>query len=219
MNYIVAIIDEFWDIMVWTDKESKENWKQIEAYITKLVQKARAVGIHCILATQNPIWEVITSNIKANTWWRLWLRTSDTVKSRTIIDSDELAGIKSKWEAFMKTGNWLEHIKIFYIDEEKDLPRFITLYEALFWKNKWIANIFNNRVNDKYDELFKKIEGEQTLKMKWYSEINWFTQNEIKEISKKLQEKKVLQKLPNNSLKLIDGKLLNEELKEYLKND
>ncbi len=220
MNYIVAIVDEFWDIMVWTDKESKDNWKQIEALITKLVQKARAVWIHCVLATQNPIWEVITSNIKANVWARLWLRTSDTIKSRTIIDSDDLSTIKSKWEAFIKTENWLEHIKTFFIDEEKELPEFIKFYKrSLKEVEVEESNFSKNFDKDKYDILFEKIKEEKTFKIKWYSEITGFTQQEIRDISKKLQEQNIIEKLPNNSLKLTDENLLNEDLKKSLQKD
>ena len=67
MPYIVVIIDELADLMMARGKE-------LESYIVRLAQKARAVGIHLILATQRPSVEVITGLIKANISSRIGLR-------------------------------------------------------------------------------------------------------------------------------------------------
>ncbi|MDD4358689.1 MAG: DNA translocase FtsK 4TM domain-containing protein [Candidatus Pacebacteria bacterium] len=80
MPYIVVIIDELADLMMARGKE-------IESYIVRLAQKARAVGIHLILATQRPSVEVITGLIKANISSRIGLKVASQIDSRTMLDS------------------------------------------------------------------------------------------------------------------------------------
>ncbi len=79
MPYIVVIVDEFADLIMTAGKE-------VETPIARLAQKARAVGIHLILATQRPSTNVITGLIKANFPGRIAFRTTQMVDSRTIID-------------------------------------------------------------------------------------------------------------------------------------
>jgi len=80
MPYIVFIIDELADLMASKGKE-------IEGGIVKIAQKARAVGIHLILATQRPSVEVITGLIKANVTARVAFQVVSMVDSRTILDA------------------------------------------------------------------------------------------------------------------------------------
>jgi S-DNA-T family DNA segregation ATPase FtsK/SpoIIIE len=77
--YIVIVIDEFADLIV-------ENWKEIEQDVARIAQKARAVGIHLILATQRPSTDVITGTIKNNFPSRIALAVPSKHDSRTIID-------------------------------------------------------------------------------------------------------------------------------------
>ncbi len=85
LPYIVVLIEELADLMIREPKESQE----VEVLITRLAQKARAVGIHLIVATQRTSSDVITDLIKANFPSRIAFRVYSQIDSRTIIDSGD----------------------------------------------------------------------------------------------------------------------------------
>ncbi len=114
LPYIVVIIDEFADLMMVVSKE-------IEDLIARLAQKARAVGIHLILATQRPSVDVITGIIKANFPTRIAFQVASKIDSRTILDTIGAEKLLGKGDMLLSLGNkpGLMRIQGAYISEEE----------------------------------------------------------------------------------------------------
>ncbi len=81
MPYIIIIVDELADLMMTSGKE-------VESHIVRLAQKARAVGIHLILATQRPQATVVTGLIKANMPCKIAFRVASKMDSRIVLDQN-----------------------------------------------------------------------------------------------------------------------------------
>ena len=113
MPYIVVIVDEMSDLMLVAGKE-------IENYIQKLSQMARAAGIHIIMATQRPSVDVITGTIKANFPTRISFQVSSKIDSRTILGEQGAEQLLGKGDMlFMSSANRIVRIHGPYISEQE----------------------------------------------------------------------------------------------------
>ncbi|WP_437723266.1 DNA translocase FtsK 4TM domain-containing protein [Sorangium sp. So ce861] len=93
--FIVIVVDEFADLMM-------QQGKDVEASVARLAQKARAAGMHVILATQRPSVDVITGMIKANFPTRIAFRVAQKVDSRTILDEQGAEHLLGRGDMLIK---------------------------------------------------------------------------------------------------------------------
>ena len=113
MPFIVVVVDEMSDLMLVSGKE-------IENYIQKLSQMARAAGIHIIMATQRPSVDVITGTIKANFPTRISFQVSSKIDSRTILGEQGAEQLLGKGDMlFMSSANRIIRIHGPYISERE----------------------------------------------------------------------------------------------------
>ena len=111
MPYIVVIVDEMSDLMLVAGKE-------IENYIQKLSQMARAAGIHIIMATQRPSVDVITGTIKANFPTRISFQVTSKIDSRTILGEQGAEQLLGKGDMlYMSSANRITRIHAPFVSE------------------------------------------------------------------------------------------------------
>lgn len=136
LPFIVVVVDELADMMMTVGKK-------VEELIARLAQKARAAGIHLILATQRPSVDVITGLIKANIPSRIAFQVSSKVDSRTILDQ-------------MGAENLLGHGDMLYLPPGKSIPQ--RLHGAFIDDNevhRVVENIKSRGEPDYLDEIVR----------------------------------------------------------------
>ena len=114
LPFIVIVVDEFADLMM-------QQGKDVESSVARLAQKARAAGMHVILATQRPSVDVITGMIKANFPTRVAFRVSQKVDSRTILDEQGAEHLLGRGDMLVKMNgtNDVRRVQCPFISEEE----------------------------------------------------------------------------------------------------
>ena len=113
MPYIVVVVDEMSDLMLVAGKE-------IENYIQKLSQMARAAGIHIIMATQRPSVDVITGTIKANFPTRISFQVTSKIDSRTILGEQGAEQLLGKGDMlYMSSANRIVRIHSPFVSDDE----------------------------------------------------------------------------------------------------
>ncbi|MDH6307341.1 S-DNA-T family DNA segregation ATPase FtsK/SpoIIIE [Dysgonomonas sp. PFB1-18] len=109
LPYLVIIIDEFGDLIMTAGKE-------IEMPIARIAQKARAVGMHMVIATQRPTTNIITGTIKANFPARMAFRVTSQIDSRTILDMSGANQLIGRGDMLFSQGSDLVRIQCAFVD-------------------------------------------------------------------------------------------------------
>lgn len=113
MPYIVIVVDEFADLVL------SKSGKAIENSISRLAAKARASGIHIVLATQRPSTDVITGVIKANFPTRVSFRVTTNMDSRVVLDTMGAEKLLGRGDMLFKQGIEMLRMHSAYVDEDE----------------------------------------------------------------------------------------------------
>ena len=158
MPYIVVIVDEMSDLMLVAGKE-------IENYIQKLSQMARAAGIHIIMATQRPSVDVITGTIKANFPTRVSFQVSSKIDSRTILGEQGAEQLLGKGDMlYMSSANRITRIHAPFVSENEieKINNFLRsqaepeyVNEILNLSDEKDSDLGNNTNKDHFDDLYE----------------------------------------------------------------
>ncbi len=158
MPYIVVVVDEMSDLMMVAGKE-------IENYIQKLSQMARAAGIHIIMATQRPSVDVITGTIKANFPTRVSFQVSSKIDSRTILGEQGAEQLLGKGDMlYMSSANRITRIHAPYVSENEieNINNFLRsqgepeyVNEILNLSDEKENRLESDKSNDHLDDLYE----------------------------------------------------------------
>ena len=141
MPYIVCIIDEFADLIMFD--------KSVEKVVQMLAQKSRAAGIHLIIATQRPSVDVITGTVKANLPTRLSYKVSSPTDSMTILNTDGAEDLLGKGDSLLLEENGtLTRILGVYVSDE-DINNTLEQYRCKVEEPRK----FNDIVREKQEQI------------------------------------------------------------------
>ena len=148
LPFIVIIVDEMADLMLTAGKE-------IELSIQSLAQKARAAGIHLILATQRPSVDVITGTIKANLPYRISFQVTSKIDSRTILGEQGAEQLLGKGDMlYMTGGGRTERIHGPFVSDQEIMK--ITSHLKAQGEPEYLHHITENKDEDSTFNEFEK---------------------------------------------------------------
>lgn len=126
---IIVVIDELADLIL-------SYKRKVELYIVRLAQKARACGIHLLMATQRPSSDVLTGLIKANCPTRLAYRCVTKVDSRVILDDSGAEQLRGKGDSLFRNtdSNNLQRLQTIYVDEQ-GIEYFVKVLKKIYSNN------------------------------------------------------------------------------------
>lgn len=159
MPYIVCIIDEFADLIMFD--------KSVEKVVQMLAQKSRAAGIHLIIATQRPSVDVITGTVKANLPTRLSYKVSSPTDSMTILNTDGAEDLLGKGDSLLLEENGtLTRILGVYVSDE-DINNTLEQYRCKVEEPRK----FNDIVREKQEQIASERSEQKTKEKGMWGKI------------------------------------------------
>ncbi len=157
LPFLVIVVDEMADLMLTAGKE-------IEISIQSLAQKARAAGIHLVLATQRPSVDVITGTIKANLPYRISFQVTSKIDSRTILGEQGAEQLLGKGDMlFMAGGGSTDRIHGPFVSDQEisKVTSFIKAQSQPVYQHHITEDVTNkegkiNNINEEMDPLYEK---------------------------------------------------------------
>lgn len=226
LPYIVVVIDEYGDLIMTAGKD-------IELPIARIAQKARAVGIHMIIATQRPTTNIITGTIKANFPARIAFRVTTAIDSRTILDRTGANQLIGRGDMLFLQGADPVRVQCAFIDtpEIERITQFISEqqgYPTPYYLPEYVdenggASELGDVDMDKLDPLFEKaahllvsIQQGSTSKIQREFSIGY---NRAGRIMDQLEKAGIVGPSEGSKAREVlfkDGLMLDEFLKNYL---
>ena len=202
MPYIVIIIDELADLMMVASNSVEES-------IARIAQKARAVGIHLVVATQRPSTDVITGMIKANLPSRISFALRSQIDSRTILDTSGAEKLLGQGDMLLLANgsSKLERIQGAYISDEevKNLTDTLKKSKKVQYRNEVLEETYEeeNDLDPFFDNAVKVIREEQRVSIS-------LLQRKLKTGFNRAS--RIYNQLKDNGVISDDGQILNEDL-------
>ena len=172
LPYIVVVVEEFADLMM-------QQGKEVEASVARLAQKARAAGMHVVVATQRPSVDVITGMIKANFPSRIAYRVAQKVDSRTILDEQGAEMLLGRGDMLVKINGSTEtrRVQCPFISEEEvaELTDYLRrqgspqYHDAILQEadDENADNDDEERVDPRFDEAVRIVADTQRCSTSW----------------------------------------------------
>lgn len=159
MPYLIVVVDEFADLMMAAGKD-------VEIAVARIAQKARAAGIHCVLATQRPSVDVLTGTIKSNFPTRISFRLISGTDSRTVIDTNGAENLLGMGDMLYRPPGSSDLVRVHgaFVDED-EIERVVNFVkdqrEAEFDQSILSAQVeamdSDSDVDEKYDDAVEVV--------------------------------------------------------------